>query len=545
MSSILNQFRWAQNPWSQLPGAVASGQQRALLRRQLEMQERHSQRADDRERQSIEAATNMRTYKLMDSAMGKVQELYQSDFPEPKKLEIANKILQQHTAVAQQNPEFFNQEILQQASASQLAPLGSPPSETTFTAEQIPQLRQGLQTAMQGLSAAVSPEQEQKRAMEAEKLRKADIDAISASTGLKSKTIKALDDQREFEDGSVTRALTALRQGDMNSVGTEVIGLAQAGILGKEEALARLQQLQEAAKTPEGAQQLEQMLVQRKNQLSNHDDFSQRHALAAQWMQDQGVAGTEVAENLGAFNSMRQDVKEGAFAFADEQIQLQQSQRIQERSAGAPRINVGRAEAPTSTKVKTAEQLRHARETKTFIQDIKRLGDPGQYLGYMNRAEFWLSDQERKTQGIPVLEQVLETLSPMEKKQYQKASEFRALVSKYKSVEFKNLIGAAQTKTEISNLVDAILNTKMSDVQFRSAMKILERHTNRVIEASTDLLERGIDLGTPEYEDAMRDQVGLLLDFEANQIRQALESQTITPGQARSRLSNLENLIGQ
>ena len=168
---------------------------------------------------------------------------------------------------------------------------------------------------------------------------------------------------------------------------------------------------------------------------------------------------------------------------------------MREKEAKARGTNVvveGRDPATTSRRTAHQKTIDDARETLATIQDIKTLGDPGQYLGWLNRAEFWGKDKVAQA-GL------IGALPPEEREQFERAAQFRAIVDKYRATEFNRLIGAAQTTSEVKNLVNSILNADMNEVQFRAALKNLDRTTQRALQFSQEALDKGYDLGTADY----------------------------------------------
>lgn len=166
-----------------------------------------------------------------------------------------------------------------------------------------------------------------------------------------------------------------------------------------------------------------------------------------------------------------------------------------EREPKGMTINVGGEAAP---KVKADQQqaLIDVMQTSAMLDDLEELAiDPqtgqvnfGQYLG-INRAKQWTLAQLDKIGAVP----------DSERPQFERAQQFRAVLDKYRSEEYKRLLGSAQSEAEIKNLVNSVISADMGSTQFSQAFAALRRATARNERIAQRVLREGFDLGTAEY----------------------------------------------
>lgn len=183
-------------------------------------------------------------------------------------------------------------------------------------------------------------------------------------------------------------------------------------------------------------------------------------------------------------------------------LEEEERRKIARAKAGATSVNVGDGRAGPTTPVQTAQQnaIIEAQGTLETIGDLKRLAtDPktgqvnyGQFLGLGNKAEKWTLD------AIASIDP--SALPPDKQERLSKFSEFRSVLDKYRSEEFKRLLGSAQTDGEIKNLINSVISGDMNSPQFGAAINNLERVTNRSMRIAQEVLSKGIALGTPEYK---------------------------------------------
>lgn len=210
------------------------------------------------------------------------------------------------------------------------------------------------------------------------------------------------------------------------------------------------------------------------------------------------TAGREAAQLMaGEFGNETLADPSVALAFNREKFQKLQTQRMIEdpkakAEAGAPRMTMVNGE-PTAVGATTAtlnaiqKSWIEDDQRLSMLEDIEALGPADEFLGLWNNVAFW---------GLEKADQVgsLQHLSPGLQAKFDKISEARAIINKYRSEEFHKLIGSAQTPTEIEGLIDSILNTKMSPRQFTIAMKNLRKVTTRHIMAAEEAMTEGLRL---------------------------------------------------
>lgn len=229
---------------------------------------------------------------------------------------------------------------------------------------------------------------------------------------------------------------------------------------------------------------------------------------------DPTTAAGRVAIDLGV------PTAEMAARYFPEEVAQAQAELDTEKTsrarAGAPKNNI-----TVGMQRKVEEDYYDAEATLGMVDDIESLGDPEQFLGWLNRADFWAKTQADQA-GI-----LNEITTPEDRAAFNKAATFRAVVDKYRSLEFKKLIGSAQTATEVENLANAILNAKMGPTQFRMALKQLRHHTERVRDTADAILQAGdVRVGSRAYKKRMEAGLRSAKQREIDEVEQQMAGQS-------------------
>lgn len=556
MGTVLDQIKWVQNPLQGMEQATARGIQLGMERERLDMQKRQQEQLmrEEAEKQKIiesqmSVARRMRTMKHMDKGLELVEQSFQQD-PSGN---AAKKIMQRYQDVMRQSPDQFDPEIMQSVENIQLAPVGMQLPEGVdlaphmLTPEQIPDFRMQLQTGLEALGMPVTQEQELNMA-------KLQADVATRQAKLGQEQIDFFRQRQAVEADSIGNMLTSVGAiekaalegrpltGDLvGPLFQEMQQMRQLGILGPQGFQERMGQIVQGLQSPEGIQQLKEQLAQRQAAVTNSDEFTEEQlgaaAMAAEKMGQPGLQ-TDLGQWMGLDPDVRnqyiQDYRQAKIAEEERRSKL----RVKERRAGRTVVQVGRDEPTTSRRGQEQTRLSDARQTMEFIDDIKALGDPGQFLGFMRRAEYWISDVRRQAKDVPPLSALLGDLSPAERAQYEKASEFRGIVKRYRALELKRLIGSAQTATEIKNLAGSLLDVNMSDLEFQVALERLERETRRVEAAASEAISKGYKVGTKDHVNYME------LQLEAQMILRKVRAGKMKKSVGQRKLARLKKKYG-
>ena len=211
-------------------------------------------------------------------------------------------------------------------------------------------------------------------------------------------------------------------------------------------------------------------------------------------------------------------------------------------SAANFNVNTGRADVTKKTQGDQEDQLLAGRETLDMLDELKGLAvnpktgksDFSQFQGKLPRAGRWV---------LAELDDIDPSLVPEDSRPwFNRAQAYRATLDKYRSEEFKRLLGSAQTDTEIKNLVNAVISADMSSTQFEQAIDTLERRTKRVMATAEEVLSKGLRVGTPEYRKAFRDveartKAAPAIDPVVQQIRD-MQSRGMSEAQIEAALAN-------
>ena len=100
------------------------------------------------------------------------------------------------------------------------------------------------------------------------------------------------------------------------------------------------------------------------------------------------------------------------------------------------------------------------------------------------------------------------TLKGKELEEYQKYTGFRAAVKMFRAEELKRLIGSAQTYTEMSNMVDAMLSVDMDPVTFEIAMNEMIKRAVIQKAVAAEFLKEARDKQTFIDDDGMINERG-------------------------------------
>lgn len=196
-----------------------------------------------------------------------------------------------------------------------------------------------------------------------------------------------------------------------------------------------------------------------------------------------GQVGAPKPINAGDVGQARGLVREGMFPDTPEGFQAAYEHVLaQKRKTGT---EIARAGIPPTGAAQTAMQKEWLQilDEEQLVKNIDRLLDPrgtgepdyDKFLGWGARLSS-LVDVTRENVATLPLGPIASKLglSPTEQMELQEYQEFYATVQKYKSEKFHDLIGGAQTPSEVKNLVGAILNPAMSPTQFKAALETLK-----------------------------------------------------------------------
>ena len=530
MRSVIDQIRWVQNPLQGLEQTVARGQQTQLQRerfeeqkRQIALSEQQQQEAQDINKRMTDKHRRMRTMKLMDKGLGIIGKTYKQD---PSGI-AAQELMGYFQSEFEQNPDLYDPELTERFHGVQMVPgdwappEGEQQTEKVLSPNQIPSLRRQMAIGMEGMGMAVTPQEEQERAKRQVNIEKVQVDIQQRKLTLSADELDLLGKQQEVEADIIGNMLGKVYEIEgMKAGGKKLTGeagkklvlslfgelnkLQEANILSTEEVKQRRAEIMQSLGSPAGVVNLKNRLVRRQQEVSTVNAYTEEQlrgaAIAAEELGQPGIL-TDTAQWLMLLASDRSEFIKRGNEKQRELAQQQSAFRTRERRAGRSQVNVstGTSELGAAQTGREQERLVDARQVMRFIGDIKALGDPAQFLGYMRRAEFWMKDKQRKAKDVPLLGDILGNLSTAERMQYEKASEFRSIVKKYKSLEYKKLIGSAQTATEVKNLADSIISVDMSDTVFRRNLELLERETKRIAQAAEDALAHGYKLNTKEF----------------------------------------------
>jgi hypothetical protein len=235
-------------------------------------------------------------------------------------------------------------------------------------------------------------------------------------------------------------------------------------------------------------------------------DAGGREALRLRAQGDMVGRGEKLPEASGV-SELSQKVTE-AFGFPQGTPEHQREmQKLMAKQGGGTTINLNNGFAGPSKKTQADQEdaLLAGQETLDVIDELRGLAtneagqvDFSQFHGKVPRAKKWLlSELDDWDPGL-----VPEDSRPW----LDKASAYRSVLDKYRSEEFKRLLGSAQTDTEIKNLINSVLSADMGSRQFSAATDKLEERTNRAMAVARKVLSKGIQVGTPEYRKAFREE---------------------------------------
>lgn len=207
--------------------------------------------------------------------------------------------------------------------------------------------------------------------------------------------------------------------------------------------------------------------------------------------------------------------QEGFRPAYQEELAAERAEAQRRARAGASSVTAGNTYTGPTNKTRTdaEDTILAGRNTMAMVDELKSLArnengqvDFSQFQGVAPRVGKW---------ALSNLDDVDPRLVPEDARPWlDKASAYRAVLDKYRSEEFKRLLGSAQTDTEIKNLVNSVLSADMGSRQFTQAVSALERSTTRAMKASEEVLSRGIRIDTPEYRKAFREAETRIRDGE-------------------------------
>lgn len=155
----------------------------------------------------------------------------------------------------------------------------------------------------------------------------------------------------------------------------------------------------------------------------------------------------------------------------------------------------GPAASPLTTANTTAQQekLTSTRESKWALQGLKKMGDPGQFLGALNGAGNWtLAKLDKYVPG---------SLSPDQEKALGQATVYKQRVEQFFNAYRKLITGAGASVGELNMLRDSVLNSDLSPAQFRAVMDDAISRFEDDEQISSNILKRGIQFGSDDYKE--------------------------------------------
>ncbi len=190
---------------------------------------------------------------------------------------------------------------------------------------------------------------------------------------------------------------------------------------------------------------------------------------------------------------------------AKERVRLL-DEKMKARRAGATTINnnipKGNQPAERALRVDAQESLRDSEfslDTFDQIRDLAKTKDGaedyGQFLTLWSKGRATVA---RYSDAASLPPDFFGDFG-MGRDEFAKVQAFRSLVDKYRSEEFKRLLGSAQSKQEIANLTNTIISSDMTPEQFRVALNTLERTAKRAQRISARILDEGFEVGTKSY----------------------------------------------
>jgi hypothetical protein len=162
-------------------------------------------------------------------------------------------------------------------------------------------------------------------------------------------------------------------------------------------------------------------------------------------------------------------------------------------------VDTGRQEAVQAVKSEQQKELINTMNTTSMLDELEAMATP-EGAAKPNWAQFLGGGAQTKGAIVNKLDKWAPSLvGSGDRAQVERLNEFRAVLDKYRSEEYKRLLGSAQSEAEIKNLVNAIISADMSPAQFGEAFKTLRRATARAEGIAKQVLGEGFEVGSPEY----------------------------------------------
>ena len=228
--------------------------------------------------------------------------------------------------------------------------------------------------------------------------------------------------------------------------------------------------------------------------------------------QQKAALGGLSREWISAFNSLYGQVTpEKLQALTQEQIMRINQAMEQTQTRKAPKTDIKVTSGPSGEQLekmlltkpqisKVQERLRATEDLIFEINELRKLGSPGQFVGLIPKSINWLRSMQDWV--IP------QTMTPEAREAVGKARKFQEVNESLFNALRRLITGAQASEKELQHLRKTIVNTKLSESEYTASLNRLEDFNRRANAVAKKLLKEGLDITSKDYGRRFDEEMG-------------------------------------
>lgn len=144
---------------------------------------------------------------------------------------------------------------------------------------------------------------------------------------------------------------------------------------------------------------------------------------------------------------------------------------------------------------KLQKEIEEGQQALGMLEDIKSLGDPSAFLSITKKKENAKLSLMDLAKDVPFVRK----LTPDERSQLQKATDFEQMVKSYMLAQRRIVTGTGGGEKEMEEIEKSLLSGRLTPEQFTASLARADRQARRALAIKMDMLANGVNVTDPDY----------------------------------------------